>query len=104
MRRMIGMGIPINHSKRPRPKLSPPIRWLRKPTSHLANVASRFKFPFAPAIGLPRSIDLWVQGRRGLYAFRPMLEELADAAWGGANQGAIMTILSQILEPRDTWN
>jgi hypothetical protein len=47
-----------------------------------------------------------IQGRRGLYAFRPMLEELRKrlVAACGANQGAIMTILSQMLEPRDFWN
>src|SRR5262249_40189664 len=51
---MIGIGMPINQSKRPRPKAVSSDSLVAQ-----ANVASKFKFPFSPAIGLPRSIELW---------------------------------------------
>jgi hypothetical protein len=43
---MIGIGMPINQSKRPRPKAVSSDSLVAQ-----ANVAFGFKFPFAPAIG-----------------------------------------------------
>jgi hypothetical protein len=46
-----------------------------------SNVASKFKFPFAPAIGLPRSIDLWSKAAEDC--------TLSDQCWRSCGSGLL---------------